>query len=149
MEQQLEKKKKKKKKMIMMNYASHGKQMAQYEPPYNPIPTIHNFLVKQFHQLNRNTKKWKDRMKKEIGKVVHPKVVTKSTFQQDKVIRFVPWALFNIKPQSCSPWILTIGPLYQNLNPSPINKWKALCVKKFMERYGISDVEELMEKLIP
>ena len=33
---------------MMMNNTSHGKQMAQYVHPYNPIPTIHNFPSSDF-----------------------------------------------------------------------------------------------------
>ena len=47
-QKQHEEQKKKKKNMMMMNNTSHGKQMAQYVHPYNPIPTIHNFPSSDF-----------------------------------------------------------------------------------------------------
>ena len=59
-----------------------------------------------------------------------------------------PQALLEVKPQSYYPKLVTIGPLYQNLQKSPIDRCKALCMKKFMARNGISGVEDLMKKLI-
>ena len=136
--------KKKKKKMMMTHKASHGKQMAQHLHPYYPIPTIHNFPIEQLHQMNLNPAEWEIYMKEEIENAEH-----KSTFEKQKVIGFVPRALFEVKPQSYCPRILTIGPLYQNLLPSPMDRCKAICVKKFMERYHISNVGEIMKELIP
>ena len=118
--------------------------MAQHLHPYYPIPTIHNFPIEQLHQTNLKPAEWKEYMKNEINAAEH-----KSTFEKQKVIGFVPRALFEVKPQSYCPRILTIGPLYQNLLPSPMDRCKALCVKKFMERYHISNVGEIMEQLIP
>ena len=118
--------------------------MAQHLHPYYPIPTIHNFPIEQLHQMNLNPVEWEIYMKEEIKNAEH-----KSTFEKQKVIGFVPRALFEVKPQSYCPRILTIGPLYQNLLPSPMDRCKAICVKKFMERYHISNVGEIMEQLIP
>ena len=128
----------------MTHKASHGKQMAQHLHPYYPIPTIHNFPIEQLHQMNLNPAEWEIYMKEEIENAEH-----KSTFEKQKVIGFVPRALFEVKPQSYCPRILTIGPLYQSLEPSPMDRFKALCVKKFMERRKMSDVEKLMDELIP
>ena len=127
----------------MTHKASHGKQMAQHLHPYYPIPTIHNFPIEQLHQTNLNPEEWKEYMKVEIEKAEN-----KTTFQKHKVIGFVPRALFEVKPQSYCPRILTVGPLYQNLEPSSMDRCKALCVKKFMERHKISDLERLMNELI-
>ena len=57
-----------------------------------------------------------------------------------------PQALLEVKPQSYNPKLVTIGPLYPNLEASPIDNLKALCVKKFMERHSkiISAVEDLI-----
>ena len=38
-----------------------------------------------------------------------------------------PQALLEVKPQSYYPKVMTIGPLYQKLEPSPIDNYKALC----------------------
>ena len=140
--------------MIMKNNASHGKQMAQYPHPYHHIPTIHNFPIEQLHQLNRKPEEWKDYMEEEIRKATpnhgDSMVVNISTFRKAKVIGFVPRALFEVKPHSYCPRVLTIGPLYQNLEPSPMDRCKALCVKKFMERHQIlNTLEEFMKELIP
>ena len=139
--------------MMMMNNDSYGKQMAQYLHPYNPIPTIYKLPVQQSHQLNRKPEEWKDYMEHEIScaapKPVDSMAVNISTFHKAKVIGFVPPALFDVKPHSYCPRILTIGPLHQNLEASPMDRCKALCVKKFMERHGISNVGELMNELIP
>ena len=134
--------------MIMKNNASHGKQMAQYPHPYHVIPTIHNFPIEQLHQLNRKPEEWKDYMEEEIKKAAPKSVdsmgVNISTFRKVNVIRFVPRALFEVKPHSYCPRILTIGPLHQNLEASPMDRCKALCVKKFMERHGIAVAEDLI-----
>ena len=45
-----------------------------------------------------------------------------------------PQDLFEVKPESYCPKLVTIGPLYQNLQKSPIDRCKALCMKKFMAR---------------
>ena len=59
-----------------------------------------------------------------------------------------PKALVNVKPESYRPQILTIGPLHEMLSGSPVlYDCKALCVSKFMRGHGISDVEELMQRL--
>ena len=58
-----------------------------------------------------------------------------------------PQALLEVKPEAYYPKLVTIGPLYPNLEPSPINNFKAQCVKKFMERHGISGVGELTQYL--
>ena len=57
-----------------------------------------------------------------------------------------PQPLLEVKPDSYYPKLVTIGPLYQNLEPSPIDNLKALCVKKFMERHSenTSAVEDLI-----
>ena len=128
----------------MTHKASHGKQMAQHLHPYYPIPTIHNFPIEQLHQTNLNPEEWKEYMKVEIEKAEN-----KTTFQKHKVIGFVPRALFEVKPQSYCPRILTVGPLYQNLEPSSMDRCKALCVKKFMERHKMSDLERLTNEVIP
>mgnify|MGYP000589012697 CR=1 FL=1 len=70
-------------------------------------------------------------MKEMISLHVDAPVLTKSW-----MILKPPQALLEVKPQSYYPKVMTIGPLYQNLEPSPINNYKALCVKEFMERLG-------------
>ena len=132
--------------------APHEKQMAQHLHPYYPIPSIHNFPIEQLHQLNRKPEEWKDYMEEEIvnaaPKHVDSMSVNISTIQKAKVIGFVPRALFEVKPHSYCPRILTIGPLHDMLSgSSSLDELKALCVKRFMVRHGILDVEELMECL--
>ena len=59
-----------------------------------------------------------------------------------------PKALVDVKPESYCPQILTIGPLYEMLSgSSSLYDCKALCVKRFMRRNGISDVEQLIQCL--
>ena len=136
---------------MVIHKASHGKQMAQYSHSYHLIPTIHSFTIEQLHQLNRQPEEWKVYMEKEIVKAapmhVNSMAANISTFRKAKLIGFVPRALFEVKPHSYCPRILTIGPLYQNLEPSPMDRCKALCVNKFMDRHGISNVEELKKNL--
>ena len=55
-------------------------------------------------------------------KVEIEKTEDKSTFEKHKLIGFVPRALSEVKPQSYYPRILTMGPLYQNLEPSPMDR---------------------------
>ena len=137
----------------MKNNAFHGKQMAQYSHSYHLIPTIHSFTIEQLHKLNRQPEEWKDYMEKEMVKAapmpVDSMAANISTFRKAKLIGFVPRALFEVKPHSYCPRILTIGPLYQNLEPSPMDRCKALCVNKFMDRHQILNMEEFMKTLIP
>ena len=58
-----------------------------------------------------------------------------------------PQALLEVKPQSYYPKSVMIGPLYKYLETSLISNYKALCVNKFMERRGISAVEDLIQNL--
>ena len=51
-----------------------------------------------------------------------------------------------VKPEAYKPKLVTIGPLYQNLEPSFYN-FKALCVKKFMEIHRILLVDDLIQHL--
>ena len=87
--------------------------------------------------------KWRDYMKEKIN--LHGDDAP--VFNESWKILKPPQALLEVKPQSYNPKLVTIGPLYQNLELSPINNFKALCVRKFMERHGISSVGELMQYL--
>ena len=59
-----------------------------------------------------------------------------------------PQHLLEVKPEAYNPKLVTIGPLYQNLEPSSFNNFKALCVKKFMKRHRISALKDLIQDLI-
>ena len=48
-----------------------------------------------------------------------------------------------MKPKAYKPKLVTIGPLYQNLEPS-FNNFKTLCVKKFMDIHRILAVDDLI-----
>mgnify|MGYP007067629644 CR=1 FL=1 len=58
-----------------------------------------------------------------------------------------PQSFCNTKPRSYYHQVLTILPLCQRLESFP-NSCNALCVKRFMERHGISDVIEPMQHLL-
>ena len=80
--------------------------------------------------------------------------INKATDATDDGIRMFPEiskppkALVDVKPESYCPQILTIGPLYEMLSgSSSLYDCKALCVKRFMRRNGISDVEQLIQCL--
>ena len=77
-------------------------------------------------------------MKEKINHVIAP------VPNQSWMILKPPQHLLEVKPEAYNPKLVTIGPLYQNLEPSPINNYKALCVKKFMERHGIAVAEDLI-----
>ena len=66
---------------------------------------------------------------------------------EDWMILKPPQALLEVKPQSYYPKSVMIGPLYKYLETSLISNYKALCVNKFMERHGISAVEDLIQNL--
>ena len=91
------------------------------------------------HQHNLLTEEeWRQYMKNEISEASTPLV------SKGPKISTAPQALLDVKPQSYCPRILTIGPLNQMLGYSSIDKCKALCVKKFMERHGIAVAEDLI-----
>ena len=73
--------------------------------------------------------------------------VDAAVFNESWMSLIPPQALVEVKPKSYYPKVLAIGPLYQNLGPSPIDNCKALCVNKFMERHGVSMVEDLIQDL--
>ena len=64
------------------------------------------------------------------------------------IISKPPQAFCNTKPRSYYHQVLTFLPLCQKVESSP-NSCNALCVKRFMERHGVSDVEEPMQHLLP
>ena len=109
-----------------------GTRMYPYEPS----------LAMQLHQPKFSTEdEWMKYMKMNVD--------AQNTPAHDCKLMILkpPQHLFEVKPESYCPKLVTIGPLYQNLQKSPIDRCKALCMKKFMARNGIPGVEELMKKL--
>ena len=85
--------------------------------------------------------KWRDYMMQKINHVDAP------VANEDWMILKPPQTLLEVKPQSYYPKSVMIGPLYKYLETSLISNYKALCVNKFMERRGISAVEDLIQNL--
>ena len=100
-------------------------------------------MDKPDHQHKFTGDEWRDYMKEKINLYVDDAPVFNETW---KILK-PPQHLFEVKIDSYCPKLVSIGPLYQNLEPSPINNFKVLCVNKFMERHGISGVGELMQYL--
>ena len=114
--------------------------------PYEP-PILHHYVtlaVPPLHRHNLTEDEWRDYMKYKISIDDIPELYNKSS-----MISMAPQALLEVKPQSFYPQILTIGPLYQKFESSFVDSCKALCVKRFMQRHEIPDLEELMQHLIP
>ena len=109
-------------------------------------PTFHSHKSPTHGQINQHNftseEEWRQYMKNEISNASTP------LFSKGPKISMAPQALLEVKPQSYCPRILNIGPLNQMLGRSPIDKCKALCVKKFMERHNLLNVEDLMEKFL-
>ena len=102
-------------------------------------------MDKPDHQHKFTKDEWRDYMKEKINLHVHDAPV----FNESWKILKPPQHLFEVKIDSYCPKLVSSGPLYQNLEPSPINNFKALCVNKFMERHRILSVKELMQYLTP
>ena len=69
-------------------------------------------------------------------------------FNESRIISKPPKALLDVRKQSYCPQIMTIGPLHEMLSgSSSLYDCKAVCVKRFMRRNGISDVEQLIQCL--
>ena len=95
-----------------------------------PLSELHNVPVEQLPQPKLNEMEWEEYMKRKIDNAQRP------AFEKRRAIISIPRALFEVKPKCYCPWIVTIGPLCRKLEPSPIDRCKALCVKEFMERLG-------------
>ena len=80
-------------------------------------------------------------MKKKINLDVHDAPM----FNESWNIEASP-STVEMKPEAYKPKLVTIGPLYQNLEPS-FNNFKTLCVKKFMDIHRILDVDDLIQHL--
>ena len=100
-------------------------------------------MDKPDHQHKFTGDEWRDYMKEKINLHVDDAPAFNETW---KILK-PPQHLFEVKIDSYCPKLVSIGPLYQNLEPSPINNFKALCVNKFMERHGISAVQDLMHAI--
>ena len=59
-----------------------------------------------------------------------------------------PKALLDVRPLSYRPQLMTIGPLHDMLSDSAsADRCKELCVWRFMQRHGIPDVKQLMQRI--
>ena len=59
-----------------------------------------------------------------------------------------PKALLDVRPLSYEPQLLTIGPLHDRSNDNAsADRFKELCVWRFMQRHGIPDVKQLMQRI--
>lgn len=126
-----------------------------YERPPQPEPAaravrnrgisineLHNLPVDQQQQAHMNEKQWMRYIAQEIDQAWRP------VFIRNKTIFSVPRALFEVRPRSYCPRVVTIGPLCRKLEPSPMDSCKALCIQEFMARRG-TRLDELMDHIIP
>lgn len=99
--------------------------------------------MEQRQRALMNEEQWASYMAHEIDQAWRrpAPVITKSIFS-------VPPALFEIRPRSYRPRIVTIGPLSRQLEPLPMDSCKALCMKEFMSRRGLR-MQELLDHTIP
>ena len=109
-----------------------GTRMYPYEPAY----------AMQLNQPKFSTEdEWIKYMKMNVDAQTPP------AYDYSLMILKPPQAFYNTKPISYYHEVLTILPLCQRLESFP-NSCNALCVKRFMERHGISDVIEPMQHLL-
>ena len=69
------------------------------------------------HQLILTKDEWRDYMKETINVHVDDEPVLKESW----MILKPPQALLEVRPESYYPKLVTIGPFYQNREPSPVN----------------------------
>ena len=95
---------------------------------------------------------WREEMITKINKAIVSDTPTSKlrSSEENLKISIPPDAFLKAYEKSYNHEKLTIGPLYAHPSiNSRFDECKAVCVKKFMERYGISDVEDLIKHLIP
>ncbi|KAH7431313.1 hypothetical protein KP509_08G042200 [Ceratopteris richardii] len=88
-----------------------------------------------------NDKQWVRYIEGEIDQVFRP------LFVKGRTIFSVPRALFEVRPRSYSPRIVTIGPLCRQLEPLPMDSCKALCIKEFLNRRNLQ-LDVLMNHIV-
>eukprot|EP00250_Pteridium_aquilinum_P012442 c20730_g1_i1 orf=293-1801(+) len=106
------------------------------------INELNNLPVEQQQQAHMNENQWLRYIAQEIDLAWRP------VFVKHKTIFSVPRALFEVRPRSYCPRVVTIGPLCRKLEPSPMDRCKALCIKEFMGRRAMP-LNELMNYTIP
>ena len=102
-------------------------------------------MEKPDHKPKTSKDEWRGYMQEQINLHVDDAPV----FNRSWKILKPPQHLVEVKKEAYDPKLVTIGPLYPDLEESPINNFKAKCVKKFMERHRIPGVGELTKKLTP
>ena len=115
---------------------------------HEPIPPNHtNHSIGQLGQKS----KWWEEMTTKINDIATALDKSPSNTKSNEVkISIPPKDLLEAKNKPYWDENLTIGPLYANLvTKSCLDDCKALCMKKFMQRHGKSDVEDLIKHLIP
>ncbi|KAI5059415.1 hypothetical protein GOP47_0025734 [Adiantum capillus-veneris] len=105
------------------------------------IDHLINLPVEQQQQSHMNESQWMRLMAQEIDQAWRPIFVKRQT------IFSVPRALFEVRPRSYCPRVVTIGPLCRKLEPTPMDSCKALCIKEFMSRRNMR-LDELMDHTI-
>ena len=115
---------------------------------HEPIPPNHT--NHSIGQLGQKSKWWEEMTTKINGIVTDPNTCPSNTKSNQVKISIPPKELLETKKKPYWDENLTIGPLYANLvTKSCLDDCKALCMKKFMQRHGKSDVEDLIKHLIP
>ena len=124
--------------------------------PYEPIPpthTIHCIGKHPQYSFTADGNGWREEMLTNINHIATvpdtPTSKLKSSMGNSK-ISIPPDGFLKAKQKPYRHDVLAIGPLYADLKTkSSFDDRKAHCVKKFLERHGKPEVQELIKHLIP
>ena len=124
--------------------------------PYEPIPpthTIHCIGKHPQYSFTADGNGWREEMLTNINHIATvpdtPTSKLKSSMGNSK-ISIPPDGFLKAKQKLYRHDVLAIGPLYADLKTkSSFDDRKAHCVKKFLERHGKPEVQELIKHLIP